>query len=128
MKELVGIFLGGAFGSLARYMMSQATQNLSGREFPWGILIVNVVGCFLMGFLSAMFAEKLNINPLWRITLLVGFLGGFTTFSGFTIDVINMLDQGMTLEAIFYIATSVFVCLIATFGGIFMGKNWNSLL
>lgn len=126
MKEIIGVLCGGGIGSVLRFLMGQSIQNFFGRNFPWGILFVNVLGCFLMGILAIIFVEKFALNPVWKITLMVGFLGGFTTFSGFTIDVINMFEQGFNLEAIFYVSSSVILCLLATFGGMWIVKIMNN--
>jgi CrcB protein len=118
MKDLLGIFFGGAIGSVLRFFVGETVQNFFGKNFPWGILFVNVIGCFLMGILAILFIERFDVSQFWKMTIMVGFLGGFTTFSGFTIDVIDMFRQGLSLEAFFYIFLSVVLCLLATLSGI----------
>jgi CrcB protein len=73
----------GGLGSLARYLAASAVATKVGSRFPWGTLAVNVSGCFLIGLLMTLFTERWRPHPNWRLALVVGFLGGYTTFSSF---------------------------------------------
>ena len=120
-KNLLIVALGGAVGSAVRFSVGKILQTIMGSEFPWGILFVNISGCLLMGFLATLFFEVFAISQFWRLLLLVGFLGSYTTFSGFTIDVFNMLKYGLNFQALLYMTVSLVFCLLATWIGILLG-------
>ncbi|SDO59928.1 CrcB protein [Lutimaribacter pacificus] len=103
------VALGGALGASARYLTGVATMRLIGPGFPWGTLAVNIVGSFLMGVLVVVLAHKdaTRLAPL----LMTGVLGGFTTFSAFSLDTITLIERGQTMQAGFYIAASVILSL-----------------
>lgn len=106
-----------------RYATSLGVYSLLGRGFPYGTLFVNVSGSLLMGLLSIMMIERFNIGPEWRAGILVGLLGSFTTFSTFSIETLNLLEQGDMLRAFSNIVLSVIVCLAAVWLGIILGRQ-----
>jgi CrcB protein len=122
MLQIVAIALGGALGSLARYGVSTAIYGWLGRGFPWGTLVVNVLGSFLMGFLFVLLIERLAWAPEWRAALLIGFLGAFTTFSTFSIETLNLLEQGAALVAVANVMLSVGVCVLVCWAGVMLGR------
>ena len=93
MINIILVALGGAFGSVARYLVGVWTLRRFGPNFPWGTLTVNIVGCFAIGLLSEVIARRLNASPEMRLLLVTGFLGGFTTFSAFSLDVISLFER-----------------------------------
>ena len=93
MKYLL-IVLGGGAGSLARYLTGTAVAATWGVRFPWGTLAVNVVGCFLIGLIMTLLTERLTVSPNWRFALVVGFLGGYTTFSSFEWETYATVSAG----------------------------------
>lgn len=117
---MIGHFLlvgaGGAVGAMLRHGVGVASLRLMGPGFPWGTLIVNIAGGLLMGLLVGILAERGGSEPL-RLLLGVGVLGGFTTFSAFSLDVVAMLERGAALSAIGYITASVGVSVAALFIG-----------
>lgn len=114
-KEILVVAIGGAFGSVARLLLSRSVQILMPFEsLPWGIIIVNIVGCFVIGVVYGIFELKMLMNPLWRVGLIVGILGGFTTFSSFSLDTFYFLLRGEIISALLNIFISVGVCLLAT--------------
>lgn len=118
------ILIGGGVGSLLRYWMSISAHQLFGRTFPYGTLMVNVVGCFLMGFLSILLLERLQHHTEFlKALLLIGFLGGFTTFSSFSFETLNMLENGELLRAVTNIFCSFGLCLIAVSVGAILAKQ-----
>ncbi len=123
MKMILFIAFGGAVGAVLRYGASLGAYSLLGRGFPYGTLFVNVTGSLLMGLLSIMMLERFNIGPEWRAAVLVGLLGSFTTFSTFSIETLNLLEQGDMTRAFANIALSVIVCLAAVWIGISMGRQ-----
>lgn len=110
----MAIAVGGALGSVLRYAASNGVHLLAGREFPYGTLAVNVVGSFLVGFLSEWFLERSVVSDTWRLGVLVGVLGGFTTFSSFSLESVSLATGGQPLRALLNVAGNVLLCLVAT--------------
>ena len=110
-------------GAVLRYGTSLGVYSLLGRGFPYGTLFVNVTGSLLMGFLSIVMLDRFNVGPEWRAAILIGLLGSFTTFSAFSIETLNLLEQGDMLRAFTNIIFSVFVCLAAVWLGVALGRQ-----
>ena len=110
----VSIAVFGAAGSLARFGVQGAIQRASGAGFPWGTLVVNVTGSFVVGFI----AGTSRGSPEFRTGLLVGLCGGYTTFSTFSIETVRMLQEGAYGRAAAYIGASVFISLLMTIAGL----------
>jgi CrcB protein len=123
LKILLFIASGGAVGAVMRYGASLGVYSMLGRGFPYGTLFVNVLGSLLMGFLSIVMLERFNVGPEWRAAILVGLLGSFTTFSTFSIETLNLLEQGDFTRAILNMLLSVSVCLLAVWFGIILGRQ-----
>ena len=123
MKALIFIAMGGAIGAVLRYGASLGVYSFMGRGFPYGTLFVNVTGSLLMGLLSVIMLERFNIDPEWRAAVLVGVLGSFTTFSTFSIETLNLLEQGDIMRATANIVFSVLVCLAAVWFGVLIGRQ-----
>ena len=118
-KELLVVALGGAFGSVVRLLLSRWVQAFVPYEnFPFGILLVNVLGCFVIGILYVLFEHHELTGALWRVGLFVGLLGGFTTFSTFSLDSILLLKEGAYFSGIANILASLAFCLLGTVAGI----------
>jgi len=122
-KTLMFIAGGGAIGALSRYGASLGVYSIFGRGFPYGTLFVNVAGSFLMGILSIMLLERFNLGPEWRAAILVGFLGSFTTFSTFSIETLNLLEQGDIHRAFWNISISLVLCIAAVWFGVSVGRQ-----
>jgi CrcB protein len=88
------ILIGGGIGSLARYAVANAVATRMGARFPWGTLVVNVTGCFLIGLIMTVLTERSNLHPNWRFALVVGLLGGYTTFSSFEWETYAAVREG----------------------------------
>ena len=114
------VALGGALGASARYLAGIAALRILGHGFPWGTLAVNVFGSFLMGVLVIVLAQKdaTRLAPF----LMTGVLGGFTTFSAFSLDVLTLVERGQTVTAGLYVLASVAVSLVAISAGIAMTR------
>ncbi len=123
MKELAVVALGGAVGSALRFMSARAVHAWLGRDFPWGTLVVNVTGSLVMGFLYAWLIERLGAGPLWRGGLLVGLLGGYTTFSAFSIETFQLIEQGEWAVAFINVTLSVMLCVTAVWVGLLLGRH-----
>lgn len=118
---LVGV--GGGLGAMTRFGLTQATADIS-KQIPFGIFLCNVIGSFFIGVIAAfliktsLFNEEISVNI--RAFLVTGFLGGFTTFSSFSLDVLNLLQRGEILIALSYIFVSVLISLLAVVLGFYM--------
>jgi CrcB protein len=110
--------IGGAAGSIARYIFVTVVNRMFDVTFPWGTLGVNVAGSVVMGVLVGLFAQALPVSPLVRTLLLVGVLGGFTTFSSFSLDVVALIDRGDFGLTALYILSSVLVSVV----GLMLGR------
>lgn len=118
------IFLGAGLGGVLRYWVSNWTHLLLGRQFPYGTLIVNISGCFLMGLLFVLILERFDdIGSELRAVLLIGLLGGYTTFSSFSIETINLFESGNWFSAIINIVLSAMLCVVAAWLGVLEGRN-----
>lgn len=118
MKMLLAVALGGALGAVARYKTIGWMTHLAGHGFPWGTLVVNVVGCFLMGVLVELGALKFNLSAEARAFLAVGVLGALTTFSSFSLDVAVLWERGALWPTAIYVAASVALSILALFVGL----------
>ena len=114
---LIAIGAGGAIGSACRYLVAGAITNAAGGGWPWGTLAVNVVGGLAIGALAEAFALRWEASPELRGFLLTGILGGFTTFSAFSLETMAMLERQAWLPAVAYVAASVAASLLAAFAG-----------
>ncbi|MFD0980383.1 fluoride efflux transporter CrcB [Tropicimonas aquimaris] len=115
------VALGGALGATCRYLTNVGMKAMLGIGFPWGTLTVNVVGSFLMGALVVLLERK-GANALAPV-LMTGFLGGFTTFSAFSLDAIFLMEEGRTEIALVYITASVLVSLAALVVGLAFARG-----
>lgn len=110
MKAILWVAAGGACGAVLRYGVQALT---SGAEFPWGTLLVNVAGCLAIGLTIGAFAGTAWFEQLGRPLLVAGVLGGFTTFSAFSVDTVLLWEQGRLVPAVAYVVSSVACCLFA---------------
>jgi CrcB protein len=118
------IFVGAGCGGVFRYWISNISYWFLGRQFPYGTLIVNISGCFLMGLLFVLLIEKFNgVGPQLRSLLLIGLLGGYTTFSSFSIETLNLFESGAPISGTINILLSVMLCLAATWLGVTGGRH-----
>ena len=123
MKTVVGIAFAGAAGALARYGVGGLVGRVQNGAFPWGTLIVNVSGSFLLGLLFALFTERLIVSPALRITLTVGFVGAFTTYSTFSLETLTLLEDGAHGLALLNVVASLVFGLLAAWGGVSLGRS-----
>jgi len=113
---------GGFLGSALRYWISTFSYRVLGQDFPYGTLLVNVIGCFTIGILMSIFEDRFIVNPNLRIFLTIGILGGFTTFSSFSFETMAFLREGNISMAIVNILGSLLLCLGGTWLGSLLGK------
>lgn len=117
----IGIF--GFIGAISRYLLSGWVYGIVGTRFPYGTLAVNIIGSFLLGFLFKLTTGRVILEADLRTALTVGFIGAFTTFSTFSLETFNLLEEGSWALAALNIAASVIVCLLATWGGVVLARS-----
>ena len=123
MKTLLFIAVGGSIGAVLRYSASLGVASIMGRGFPYGTLFVNVFGSLLIGLFSVVLLDRFNVGPEWRAAIFVGVLGSFTTFSTFSLETLNLLEQGELVAAITNVLLSIVVCLVAVWFGVILGRQ-----
>ena len=120
---LVWIALGGGLGSALRYLVYTRVDQLHSYTLPVGILTANIIGSFLMGFLAWVFTSHISLAEEYRAAILVGLLGGFTTFSTFSHDTLQHFIQGQYAAVMLNIVLSVVLCIIAAGAGLLLAKS-----
>ena len=124
MNQLIAVALGGACGSVLRFLVSSGVYQWLGRGFPYGTLSVNVIGSFLIGLLAeALILQRITFTLEYRAAILVGVLGGFTTFSSFSLETIYLIEQGALTKAALNISISIVACLFAVWVGLLLGRS-----
>ena len=118
MTPIVLVFLGGGLGAAARYGVTIGVTRLAGSGFPLATLGINVVGSLLMGLIAGWFALRGQSGQEWRLFLTTGVLGGFTTFSAFSLEAVLLYERGDTVQAALYVGLSVVLSILALAGGL----------
>ena len=128
MLEIFIVGGGGCIGSILRYFLTKAVENnFPTTTFPYGVMLANVVGCLLIGLISGLSMDKISLTPNLRLFFFVGILGGFTTFSSFTLDAYNMLntnDFSILTFAFLHILAHIVFGITAVYLGIVIGRNF----
>ena len=120
--DLAVIAFGGGMGAVTRYLVTIWAAERFGSAFPYGTLLVNVAGSFIIGLFMTLFLERLELDPQWRLFIAVGFLGGLTTFSSFGYETLRLVDAANLLPAISNVALNVCVSLFATWAGMMLAR------
>jgi CrcB protein len=115
--NLAAVAAGGALGASMRYLLAAATHSALGHDFPYGTLMVNVVGSLLIGYLMVLLPVQEGGIPVVRLLLITGLLGGFTTYSAFSVETLQLVQDGHLLKAGLNISMTFFFCFIAVWGG-----------
>jgi len=123
MNMIFAVAAGGAIGATGRYLVGKLMLNLMGPGFPWGTFTVNIIGSFFIGFIVELMAIRFNLSHEWQGFLVIGILGGFTTFSAFSLEVGLMLEKDQFSVAALYAFGSMFMGVAALFAGIFAGRS-----
>ncbi len=118
---LIGI--GGFLGAIARFYTTKWTNSLITDRIPFGTVVVNVVGSFILGLVVVLSVEKLVASEDIRLFIGVGMLGAFTTFSTFSVETIYLLEEGAFVPAFIYIACNLFLSLLAAYGGVLLARH-----
>ena len=123
MNQVLAIAGGGAVGAVLRYWLSSGVYTLTGRGFPYGTLVVNVLGSLVMGFLYIWLLERMPGGVALRAFLLVGLLGAFTTFSTFSLETLNLMEAGQIARALLNTLLSVVLCVAAAALGVMLARQ-----
>ncbi|MCP1200707.1 fluoride efflux transporter CrcB [Notoacmeibacter sp. MSK16QG-6] len=121
MQGFFAVMAGGALGALSRHLVGIGTFRLFGPGFPVGTLTVNILGSFIMGVIVSWVLPRLP-GVEWKLFLATGFLGGFTTFSSFSLDVATLWERGEATQSLLYVAASVVLAILALFAGLALGR------
>ncbi|HPS19793.1 MAG TPA: fluoride efflux transporter CrcB [Candidatus Omnitrophota bacterium] len=122
MGKIMSLFIGGTIGTFARYFLSTYIHSVVGVGFPYGTFVVNIIGCFIIGFIAAFADNKILFDSNLRLLLMVGFCGAFTTFSSFIFETSGLLREGESVKAFLNIISSVTVGFIVFRIGAVLGK------
>ena len=126
MKLYLLIGLAGGLGAMARYLVTSAFMHLTGRGFPWGTFSVNVLGSALMGFLAVWLVARWQLPLEYRLAILTGFLGAFTTMSAFSVDTLALMERQQWVSAGAYAVGTIVLCLVAARGGMLLAERMAS--
>jgi CrcB protein len=124
MGAWVAVAVGGAIGSVGRFWLTIVMTGLTGPRFPWGTLLINVVGSMVIGLVAGLTLTpaRVGMHPDIRIFLMTGVCGGFTTFSAFSLQTLELMQTGDVVPALGYAVGSVVLCVLATYGGWALGR------
>jgi len=129
MNQILAVALGGSFGAVFRFLVSTGIYQWLGRGFPYGTLVVNIIGSFLLGLLTeALIVQKVTFAHDYRAAILVGFIGAFTTFSTFSLETLYLIEQGNLTKATGNIFVSVVACILAVWLGLLCSRalfSWS---
>ena len=123
LKNLMFVAMGGAVGAMLRYGISSGVYAWFGRSFPYGTLVVNVIGSFAIGLISILFVERFEIPHEWRLAIVVGVLGALTTFSTFSWDTLDLMEQGLITRGFLNVLLNVVICIGAAWAGAQWAKS-----
>jgi len=123
LTKILSVAIGGAFGAVARYLISASPLANVFEKFPFPTFLINIVGSFLIGFLLIVLTDKMRVSDNLRMALIVGFLGAFTTFSTFEMEIFGLVRERQLFIAFLYLALSVLVGFIGVFAGVAIGRR-----
>jgi CrcB protein len=121
--EYAWVGIGGGAGAIARYAVGRWIERQAGSAFPYGTFVVNLSGAFLIGVILTVLLDNLSLDPRWRLLIVVGFLGGYTTFSSYAYEVYALADRDQWLKAAFYVLGSNAIGLFACLAGIVLTRQ-----
>ncbi len=123
MNEALAVALGGAAGAIARWLISARIGGWLGSGFPWGTLVVNALGSFAIGIAAVLCVERFGLGPVARAGIMIGLLGGFTTFSTFALETLQLGEDGFAWRAAANAVVSVIACVAAAGGGVQLARS-----
>ncbi len=125
-RALLSILAGGGIGSVLRYLVTLGITQRFGPGFPWGTLLINVTGSFVIGVVFELSQTRsIGMPMLMRVFLMTGVLGGYTTFSTYSLDVVSLASEGAAIPALLYAFGSVVLGLTSAFAGIVLVRSWS---
>jgi fluoride exporter len=124
LQKYVLIAIGGALGSLARYLVGLTVMNRMGTRFPYGTFVINLTACMIIGFSLTWLDRRTGMNPAWRFLIPVGFVGAYSTFSTFEWEIFTKLQTGAFVIAALYVSLSVLFGLLAVWLGSLLARIW----
>ena len=119
------VFIGGGLGSMLRYGVTVASARTLGTHFPWGTFLINVTGSIVMGLIAGYLAFKGEASQPWRVFIMTGILGGYTTFSAFSLDAALLYERGEIGLALLYVSASVFLAIAGLFAGLALVRSFG---
>jgi len=123
LQELLIISLGAIVGANARYILSRYAAKFMGPQFPYGTLFINISGSFVVGFFMIWSTERVLLDPRWRLLLIVGFAGAFTTFSSYAFETMAYVEQGQWQLMLTNVVANNLLCLVAVLGGMALARS-----
>jgi CrcB protein len=120
--KYVMVGVGGCLGSILRFWLGSFIGSRMGTRFPYGTMVINITGSFLIGFVFALLTVKTHWSPNWQYLILIGFIGGYTTFSSFEYETLRTIQDGQLGLGLLYVAASVCFGFIAVWGGVMTGR------
>lgn len=122
MQKFLLVAAGGALGALARYGMGSAIGSRMGSKFPFGTFTINIVACFMIGFILVTLGQRTELSEAWRFLIPIGFIGAFSTFSTFEWETFSSLQAGAYLATSIYVALSFFLGLVGVWLGVVLAR------
>lgn len=121
--NILFVAIGGAIGSILRYLTATYSSRFFGTGFPYGTLVVNVAGAFIVMFFMTLYLEKFSMDPIWRLFIVVGFLGGLTTFSSFSYETITFFQTGEYWKGLSNILLNNVLTIVAGIAGLYLART-----
>lgn len=121
--KLATVAAGGALGASLRYMAASITHSIMGHDFPYGTMLVNILGSLIIGYLLVLLPDSEEAIPYLRLLLITGVLGGFTTYSAFSIETLQLIQDGHLSKAGLNVVLTLLLCFIAVWGGFLLGRG-----
>ena len=121
--KILSVAIGGAFGAVARYLINISPLANLFEKFPFPTFFINITGSFLIGFLLIVLTDKIQVNDNMRMAIIIGFLGAFTTFSTFEIEIFGLMRERQLLTAFLYLALSIMVGFAGVVAGVALGRR-----
>lgn len=119
------IGVGGCLGAISRYWLGLRITGMTSSGFPWGTLIINLSGCFILGLFIILSQSRLKLNSQLRLAISTGFLGAYTTFSTFSVETLGLFNEGKLLKAVVYVFTSIFLGIVLVWLGTYTARLWK---
>ncbi len=124
LTKILSVGIGGAFGAIARYLINISPLATLFQKFPFPTFFINVLGSLLIGFFLILLTDKVSINDNLRLAIMIGFLGAFTTFSTFELEIFELIREKLFSTALVYLVSSVLVGFIGVVAGIWLAKRF----